>query len=69
MQLQIDDKLAAEVLSALDDFSKPINDLNDLLRQVQDDDTRRTFLRQLGEVMGHLEEIGHPLRRLLRRTD
>jgi hypothetical protein len=69
MQLQVDDKIAAEVLSALDHFSKPIDDLNDLLRQVQDDETRRTFLRQLGEVMVHLEEIGHPLRRLLKRTD
>lgn len=69
MQLQIDDKLAAEVLSARDDFSQPINNLNDLLRRIQDDDTRRMFLRQLGETMGHLEQIGQPLRRTLRRPD
>jgi hypothetical protein len=69
MQLKIDDGLAAEVLSALDDFSGPINHLNDLLWRIQEDGIRWMCLRQLAGVMGCLEEIGHPLRLSLQRTD
>lgn len=58
------------MLDAIDLFSEPINNLDDILSGIDDNHLRRHFLRSLGEVTAELDsKIGYEARRTLRLTE
>jgi hypothetical protein len=67
---RLDARVARRLLDAIDLFSEPINNLEGILRGIDDNDLRRHFLRILGEVMAQLDsKIGYEARRTLRLTE
>lgn len=61
-------QLYAKVEERIEAFSPPFNDLEQLLRSIPDENLRRTTLRSLGEVIGHLEAIAYEYRKHLGTT-
>lgn len=61
-------ELYKQVESKIDEFSDPINQLNQILRGIPNEDLRRASLRSLGELMGNLETITYEFRKHLGTT-
>lgn len=67
---QINESLATEILCAISEFSDPINELSYILRRIQDAEMRKRLLRNLGDIMGLLENgIAFEARRAIREAE